>query len=283
MPGGAALVLGGGGVTGIAWELGLIAGLGEKGVDLMSPDLVVGTSAGSVVGAQILSGVGIEDLYARQLVGASTEIASRMSAVATIRYLIGALLPGDPRRGRAYVGRASIAARTVPESERRRVIESRLPSEAWPDRRLLIVAVDAENGEVKVFDRESGVRLAEAVAASCAVPLVWPPITIGTRRYIDGGVRSMTNADLATGSDRVLVLAPVTIALRPGTRIARQLSALGPDVRTMVISPDGEARKAIGPNSLDPSRRASAARAGRRQAASVVAEVGTVWSGGPRS
>lgn len=273
-----ALVLGGGGVTGIAWELGLLAGLAENSLDLTSPDVVVGTSAGSVVGAQILSGSSIDELYAEQLRDPTGEVASRMGAGALARFVIASVWPGDARRGRAYLGRAALAARTVPESVRRAVIEGRLRSHSWPDVRLLVTAVDATTGEAQVFDRESGVALTEAVAASCAVPLVWPPITVNGRRYIDGGIRSIANADLATGCDRVVVLAPVTIALRRRSRIANQLSELGPSVRSVVISPDADARRAIGRNVLDPAQRAASARAGHRQAGSVVNAVRAVWS-----
>jgi NTE family protein len=273
-----ALVLGGGGVTGIAWETGMLAGLAEVGIDLTSVDLVVGTSAGSVVGAQILSGVTLEDLYADQLKEATGEIAAKMGLSAMARFVIGALWPGDERRGRAWLGRAAVTAHTVPESVRRAVIEKRLPSRTWPARRLLIVAVDAETGEAKVFDRDSGVSLTDAVAASCAVPIVWPPITINGRRFIDGGVRSAANADLAIGCDRVVVLAPVMVALRRSQRIDRQLAALGPSVRSIVIGPDSQARKAIGSNSLDPAFRAASAKAGRLQAANVADPVAAVWS-----
>ena len=159
---GRALVLGGGGVTGIAWELGLLAGLAEKGVDMMSPDVVVGTSAGSVVGAQITSGVPIEDLYAEQLLDPSGEIAASIGAGALAQFVIASIWPGDPRRGRAYLGRAALAARTVPEAERRRVIETRLRSRSWPERRLLITAVDAKTGHgftssnpIVMFDSKS--------------------------------------------------------------------------------------------------------------------------------
>jgi NTE family protein len=276
---GRALVLGGGGITGIAWELGLLAGLTEKGVDMMSADLVVGTSAGSVVGAQILSGVPIEDLYAEQLMDAAGEIAAKMGTGAVARFVIASLWPGDANRGRAYLGRAALAARTVPEAERRGVIESRLRSRSWPERRLLITAVDAETGEARVFDRVSGVALSDAVAASCAVPIVWPPMTVDGRRYIDGGVRSIANADLVTGCDRVVVLAPVTVALRRSGRIASQLATLGRGVRSVIVSPDAQARTAIGRNVLDPTRRAASARAGRQQAGSVLDAVDAVWSG----
>jgi NTE family protein len=262
----------------VAWETGFLAGLAEAGVDLTSADLVVGTSAGSVVGAQILSGVTLEELYAKQLADATGEIAARMSVGATARFVMYALWPGEAQRGRARLGHAASRAHTVPETVRRDVIAGRLPSPDWPARALKITAVDAWTGEARTFDRESGVTLLDAVAASCAVPLVWPPITIGGRRYIDGGVRSVANADLAAGCDRVVVLAPVTVALRPSGRISRQLASLGADVRSVVVSPDAQARRAIGSNSLDPSRRAASARAGREQAASVADSVREVWS-----
>jgi NTE family protein len=276
--GGTALVLGGGGVTGVAWETGLLAGLAEAGVDLTSADLVVGTSAGSVVGAQILSGLTLDELYAKQLEDATGETAARMSVGATLRFVLYSLWPGEAERGRARLGRAASRAHTVSESTRRAVIEKRLPKPDWPARALNIAAVDAETGEARVFDRDSGVTLLEAVAASCAVPLVWPPITIDGRRYIDGGVRSIANADLATGCNRVVVLAPVTVALRPSGRIGRQLDSLGSNVRSIVVSPDAQSRQAIRSNSLDPARRAPSARAGRAQAAAVAGAISKVWS-----
>lgn len=277
-----ALVLGGGGITGIAWEIGLLAGLAEAGIDLTTAETVVGTSAGSVVGAQVLSGASISELYAEQLKDPTGEIAARMGLGVIARFVIMSAWPGDERRSRARLGRASLKARTVPESERRAVIEERLSNPPWPERRLLITAVDAETGEARVFDRDSGVALVDAVAASCAVPLVWPPMTVNGRRYIDGGVRSIANADLAKGCDRVVVLAPVTVALRRAGRIASQLSTLGPDVRSLTVSPDAQSRKAIGSNVLDPAHRAASARAGRVQAAGVAAAVVAVWSE-PRS
>ena len=275
---GRALVLGGGGITGIAWELGLLAGLAGKGLDIMSPDLVVGTSAGSVVGAQILGGDSIEDLYARQLADPTGEPAARMGAGALARFVIASAWPGGANGGRAYLGRAALRASTNPESDSRAAFESLVPRSSWPERRLLVTAVDAETGEPRVFDRDSGVELRDAVAASCAVPIVWPPITIQGHRYVDGGVRSIANADLAAGCDRVVVLAPATFALRRSGRISRQLSSLGRYVRSVVVTPDAQARAAIGRNVLDPAQRAASARAGRRQAANVATDVEAVWS-----
>ena len=159
------------------------------------------------------------------------------------------------------------------------MIADRLPSHAWPTRaRLVVTAVEAETGEFRAFDARSGVDLVDAVAASCAVPLVWPPIPIDGRHYVDGGVRSPANADLATSADRVIVIAPIGNAVRPSGRVDRQLAALGPGVRTLKVTPDAAARAAFGRNVLDPARRAPAARAGRAQVPSVVDAVRAVWT-----
>lgn len=278
MPGGGkALVLGGGGVTGVAWETGLLLGLAEAGLDLTDADLFVGTSAGSVVAAQVTSGVSLNELYATQVTAASSEIAARMGAGALARFMIAMVWPGDPQRAGARLGRAALRAKTVPEAERRAVIAKRLPRHEWPERPLLIPAVEAETGAVMVFDKASGVSLVDAVAASCAVPLVWPPITINGRHYVDGGVRSVTNADLAKGCERIMVIAPTTAAFRRADGPAAQVAALGPGVRSVIISPNAAARAAIGPNVLDPARRAASAHAGRAQAAEVADQVRGVW------
>lgn len=273
-----ALVLGGGGVTGVAWEIGVLAGLAGAGVDLSGADLVVGTSAGSVVAAQLAGDVPVEEMYGRQLAGPGAEIAARMSAGALLRWLAAMLTTRDPRRARARIGRLALAARTMPEAERRAVIEERLPVRDWPRRRLLITAVDAATGDFRAFDRDSGVGLVDAVGASCAVPGVWPPVTIDGRRWIDGGARSAANVDLAAGCERVVVLAPLTAGFGPLPSVATQVKALR-GASVAVVSPDAEARKAIGRNALDPARRAPAARAGRAQAAGAAAAVAAAWSG----
>ena len=275
-----ALVLGGGGVTGIAWELGVLAGLADAGIDLTSADLVIGTSAGSVVGAQISSGTPLEELYAQQLRETSGESRARLGVMNMLRVIVASAWPGSDQSARARIGRMALGAHTAPEAERREVFRKRIGEPPWPARRLLITAVDAQTGESRVFDRDTGVPLIDAVAASCADPLVWPPVTLDGRRYVDGGVRSVVNADLAMGCERVVVLAPITRALRRSSRLSVQISALGPRTRSIVISPDELSRKAIGRNVLDPAHRASSAHAGRAQAAVVANDVVKAWANG---
>jgi NTE family protein len=180
---------------------------------------------------------------------------------------------------RRRVGALALAAEkaglTPSEQERLDVIGSRLLSREWPGRPLVITAVDAETGEFRPFDRDSGVPLLSAVAASCAVPGVYPPVTVDGRRYIDGGTRSAANADLAHGYDRLVVLAPIPRGLGPVASVDAQVT--GMVSRVAVVSPDQDSRTAIGRNVLDPAARAPSARAGRAQAAAVAARVAEVW------
>jgi NTE family protein len=277
-----ALVLGAGGITGIAWEIGVLAGLAEAGTDLTGADLVVGTSAGSVVGAQVTSGADLEVLFARQLEPPTGEKAARMTRAALARYGWAMLRSrGRDVDFRRRVGTLALAAAdaglTPTEQERLDVIGSRLVSSEWPDRALTVTAVDAATGEFHRFDRGSGVPLLSAVAASCAVPGVYPPVTIDGRRYVDGGMRSAANADLAEGYDRVVVLAPIPRGVGPLASVDAQVT--GMVARVAVVSPDEASRRAIGRNVLDPAARAGSARAGRAQAAAVAGQVTEVWRG----
>ncbi|MFJ6164426.1 patatin-like phospholipase family protein [Micromonospora orduensis] len=274
-----ALVLGGGGVTGVAWELGMLAGLAERGVPVTEADLVVGTSAGSVVGAQVRSGVPLEQLYEEQLAPRTGEATARLGFVALARLVWAGGRTRDAARSRARIGAMAVAARTPSEASQRAVIEARLPTRDWPRQRLLVTAVDAATGEFVVFDGADGVSLVDAVGASCAVPGVWPPVTIGSRRFVDGGMRSTVNADLAAGAQRVLVLAPTSAAFGPMPRLSAQVDELRTaGAQVVVVTPDAAARTAIGRNVLDPARRAGAARAGRAQAAVVADEVRGLWA-----
>ncbi|WP_030158343.1 patatin-like phospholipase family protein [Streptomyces sp. NRRL S-244] len=277
MSGDTALVLGGGGLTGVGWEAGILYGLARAGVDLTAADLVVGTSAGSVVGAQLTSGLLTpQELYERQLGDPAGEAVARLGTGLIARYAVAMVRSRDPEGYRRRVGTLALAADTVEEAERRKILAARLVSHAWPERRLVVTAVDA----LAAFDRESGAGLVEAVSASCAVPGVWPPATVGGRRFIDGGIRSATNADLASGCARVVIIAPMALGSRlvpsPAAQAARLREA---GARVLLITPSAQARKAFGRNVLDPARRDPAARAGLAQAAEHAAESAAVWAG----
>ena len=272
-----ALVLGGGGITGIAWEIGVLAGLARAGVDLSDAETVVGTSAGSVVGSQLTSGRPLEELYAEQLAPPDAEIGGRMGRLAALRLLPPYVLPGSGRDKLRRVGTLAMRAHPPGSADREGVIRSRLPVHEWPDRDLRLTAVEAETGRFTVFDRDSGVDLVSAVAASCAVPTVWPPVRIDGHHYVDGGMRSTVNLDLVEGAERVVVLAPLPRSLTRRTSLRAQLEKVSPR-EWSVITPDAEALSDFGRNLLDPARRAAAARSGLRQAAGLVDEVGHVWT-----
>jgi NTE family protein len=278
-----ALVLGGGGVAGIAWTTGLLFGFSEHGVDLRTAELIVGTSAGSAVAAQLSSGLSLKDLFDRQVEPArqTRELApnAQLFELFERALLIANSLPDRADHIR-QIGRWALDAPTVTEAERRAVIAERLPSHAWPNGMLLIVAVDTETGETRIFDRLSGTSLVDAVSASCAVPGIWPPVTIDGRRYMDGGARSSDNADLALGYARTLIISPMGTA-RPevtGDTLEQQIETLkSAGGKTYLVEPDEASKSAIGLNPLAPETRIPAANAGRSQGHAIAQDIASFW------
>ncbi|MFD9409779.1 patatin-like phospholipase family protein [Streptomyces sp. NPDC059989] len=274
-----ALVLGGGGAVGLAWTVGILAGLAEAGLDLSGADVTIGTSAGSVIGARFTSGVSAEQMYREELDGAP-EIDVTVTLRQTARFLWAALGSREPQRSAQRLGRAALAARTAPESAVHEAVAVLLAGvRDWPAADLRVTAVDARSGDLVTFDSTSDVTLAEAVAASCAVPVVWPPVLVAGRRWMDGGSRSTANVHLARGFRRVVAIAPIPKAIGPHPSATEQGAELAEDgALVAVLTPDRAARKAFGRNMLDQSRRAAAARAGRIQAASYADAVRKVWN-----
>lgn len=278
-----ALVLGGGGTAGIAWETGILAGLAESGVDLLSADLVVGTSAGAAVAAQVTSGLPLPTLLARQVdpdaqnkeLTPTVDVPAMLAGYADIAEQATDLTDMLQR-----TGRLALTSPTVDQTARRQVIVDRLPVHDWPAKPMRITAVDTETGEFVVFDRDSGVSLMDAVAASCAVPGVWPPVTIGDRRYMDGGVRSTENADVAVGYDKVLV---VQVLELPGggqwdndlAHQAAQLRESGAKVE--IIRADEKSAAAFTDNPLDPKVRRPSGLAGVAQGRQEAERVTQFW------
>jgi len=275
-----ALVLGGGGVAGIAWETGVLTGLADGGVDVTGADLVVGTSAGSTVAAQITTGVSLADLFARLVDpdGRPGELTAPADLASLGQFWIDAVSSTSSAvELRKAVGALALETDTVPEAARLRVIAGRLPNHAWPDRAVRIVAVDTRTGEERVFDEGSGVSLVDAVAASCAVPGIWPPITIDGQRYMDGGIRSVLNADLAAGHDVVLILAPIEDLLPVSDEVSTGMKKLEAESRIHSVRPDEASTAAFGSDLLDPATREPSARAGRVQGQALAASVRSFW------
>ncbi|MGC1193790.1 MAG: patatin-like phospholipase family protein [Candidatus Dormiibacterota bacterium] len=282
---GRALVFGGGGSAGNAWEIGVIAGLFDAGLDVTEADLIVGTSAGSTAAVQIGSATQPTELLANILATApqprtgpvppdgghvpNVPVPNHMEITGEI---IGAA--EDVTDMRRRMGAAALemdaSSGSSGQTQWRATVAARLPTQQWPQRPLLIVAVDAHTGEPIVFDRHGGVELVDAVAASCANGFGVAPFSIGDNRYIDGGYRANENSDLAAGCGRVLVLSPFggrsRMPVEWGMHLAAQVDELragGSSVET--IFPDSDSRDAFGVNVMDPSTRPPAARAGYSQ------------------
>jgi NTE family protein len=273
-----AVVLGSGGLAGIAWQTGLLHGLAESGIDVSAADLFVGTSAGATVAAQLASGHPVADWY-RRLVEPELQNEELLPVGVTMAQLFDELARlleeyPDPTERRHQVGLFALAADTVPEATRRAVIAGRLLEHTWPARRLAIVAVEAENGDRCVFDADSGVDLVDAVAASSAVPGIWPPVTIGSSHYVDGGMYSSCSADLAAAYESVLIL-----AMRTSAELDAELALLAESSRTVVVLPDADSQASFGANPLDPAIRTPAARAGYAQGAGTAASLTSLWIG----
>lgn len=273
-----AFVLAGGGATGIAWEAGVIMGLRDGGVDVRDADTMIGTSAGSMVAAHLRVGTDEADAFARIREGAQIAEVGRLGPADATRYL-RAQLRLDKRQGRALVGQAALTVRTTTEEEWLEAIGLGLVGKAWPAGRLFVTAVDAQTGTSVVFDNSSGVPLERAVAASCAVPGIFPAVEVGGRHYVDGGLRSIANADLAAGHRRVLALAPYAIGTHLRDLPAVQLRSLRPRAKTYLVVPDARDLWSMGANPLDMSRGADTFETARSHGQRIANRVGEVWVG----
>jgi NTE family protein len=273
------LVLAGGGLAGIGWETGILRGIADEAPEtakaLLDLDVLVGTSAGSTVAAQLVSGLGLDVLFDRQTTSSSTELNPGVGVDEITELFVAAMLTPNATTAEKLqkIGAVALSTQTVTEAVRRGVIAHRLPSHDWPDRVLRISAIDTATGELVTFDRHSGVGLVEAVAASCAVPAVWPPVTIGGRRYMDGGVGSSVNMALAGDCDVAVVLVPSGRSTPSpfGGGAADEVDAFSGSA--FGVFADDESIAAFGPNPLDPACRKPSALAGREQGRRIAAAV----------
>lgn len=276
-----ALVLGGGGVAGIAWQTGVLTGLAQAGADVSDAEMLLGTSAGSSVAAQICSGVPLTEFFARQSEESRQDdephAATTMDELVTMFEKAARNSDGTALDTRRRIGIEALATQTITERERRTIIGRRLPAHTWPDRDLRIVTVDAHSGRHRVLDRGSGVELVDAVAASCAIPGMWPPVTIGDHRYVDGGIRASENADLAVGFEKVLVLKVGALDLEDDPFEVERARLIKGGSAVEVIVPDDASAAAIGPDPTDIAVRSAAALAGKAQGEAIAESIGKFW------
>jgi NTE family protein len=291
-----ALVLGGGGPVGIAWEAGLLAGLAEGGVAAGEADFIVGTSAGSVVGA--LVAMGREPASIAQPIMAEadrpravpSQVAENRPGAPNMLVLFQKMQEAasgerDPEEVRREIGAFALAAQTVDEEQfiggfGRQLAEA---NGAWPGHGYACTAVDCETGAFVVWDAAAKAPLSRAVASSCAVPGVFPAITLNGRKYMDGGMRSATNADLAKGHARTLVVAlrlgggeMAERMMRPLEREMAQLRDAGGAVELLI--PDEASVAAFGANLMNPRNRPAAAKAGLEQGRTLAGSLKGFWS-----
>ena len=298
-----ALVLSGGGPVGIAWESGLLGGFAKAGVDLSQADFIMGTSAGAFVGARLAMGVtpealaapflAMDDARPAALPAGAGETAQPNAAPPNTALLMRRLAQSQaegrsPDAIRADIGAFALEAETMGEDAYIRSFGrwmSELAADVWPARGYACTAVDALTGEFRLWTKDSGVGLARAVASSCSVPGIYPPVTINGRRYIDGGMRSGSNADQAVGYDRVVV-----IAIRAGAEgplAERAKLALDAEIKVLtdagakaeVVYPDAASVAAFGANMMDARQRPPAAKAGYAQGLAGAEALKGFWTG----
>ncbi|MEU2253710.1 patatin-like phospholipase family protein [Nocardia xishanensis] len=221
---------------------GLAAELRRHGIDLGSADSIVGTSAGAIVGAALIAGRDLDSFADDPRPPGSTQPPSvlKPELLATVfSVLSDRTLDRDTARRK--VGRMAMAEEPARPAHIE-PMEWLVGGNDWLDRRLRIVVVDAASGQRQVWDSGSGVPLATAVAASRSLPGAFPPVVVGGRYYIDGGVWSPTNADLAADSDVVLVVEPFAHRVPPAlvqaelaTTVADTVVRCGPDAAAIEI------------------------------------------------
>jgi NTE family protein len=296
------LVLGGGGVLGEAWMMGVLAGIEDgAGLDLRQCESFVGTSAGSIVAAHLVAG---NSPRRPSSTAAELEVGSagparglaRAGAVAirsagqTAVAASSAFAPlalGVSAPGGALV--RSLLLRTLPRPvETLASLHTQIAaSPARFDGRLRVAAVDRRSGRRVVFGRPGApdATVADAVTASCTVPWLFAPVTIGGREYVDGGVWSPTNLDAAPAGRDTQVLClnptaslggshPLLSMIRNVARTASSAEAValrGRGARVRMVAPNAECAAAMGSNFMDAEPRIRALAAAYRQGLRVAA------------
>jgi NTE family protein len=272
-----ALVLGGGGPLGVGWQAGLLSALAEASVLVGEADFVVGTSAGSIVGAQITSGRPLSDLlvpigqpapWQAGEPGGSTDLGEMIATI-------------DP-------------ANAAPEADWIGYFDF-LRDREWPAS-FRCTSFSITSGSFAVWDQASGVDVQRAVASSCTVPGLVSPVTINGESWIDGGARDALNADLAIGHQVVVAISCMALkppkgatpeilgALLPGIgQRIDELRASGAMVEVIEPSAEFGELSGWGRYLMDVSRTGDAFDAGVRQGGAEVERIRALWTGTDKS
>ncbi len=274
-----AVVLGGGGVTGMAWEIGIITALLQEGIDLADADVIIGTSAGSFVGSALASGYDMRKLYDSQFIPNTSEVNTSVNSE-IMKLWTEAFQCGKDDKKKIGKMFGDIAKKYPPKisiEKRQSVVESRLTTTNWPSK-LKVTAIDAETGDLHVFDKDSGTTLINAVNASGAVPGLWPFVTFDESDWIDGGMVSSTNAHLADCYDKVVILSPMPQKYGLVPSVREDVAEMQKRANVSLIVPDKDSILAIGKNPYAPTHTASSAKAGFNQGIKEVAAIYKTWS-----
>lgn len=282
-----ALVLGGGGPVGIAWETGLLAGLAESGADVSGADWILGTSAGSVAGVLLATGRTPAQMLEAEFATAARAKEAQAAGPGKAPDLMPlmAVFAKRPPQGDMPIelmrelGQISLNGETVSEEVFIKGFGPIADDQPWPER-YACTAVDTATGEFQLWTSETAAPLGRGVASSCSVPAIFPPITIEGRRYMDGGMRSGTNADLARDHGKVVIVAVMPPAFAP--MMLPRLEAEAAVIRAnggeaLLLVPDAACGEAFGVNLMDSSNREAIARAGFAQGQAEAARVGAFW------
>jgi NTE family protein len=267
------LALGGGGVVGVAWEVGVVAGLAEAlGWDPAGVHVLVGTSAGSIVGTHLFQGRTVDELVSGQRGPAPGEVPLRPELdLAALGEIFGMWTTADevtPELARAIGQRAATAA-TVPEDDYVASFGPMLAGPDWPAGDLRVTGVSVGTGERSVWTSSSGAPLARAVAASCSVPGMFPPVRVGDGRFVDGGVWSGSNADvvLGSGAEAAVFVGPLVgetgLGRVCGRALERERKLLADEGVPLLDVVPGERFAVFGGDLMNPAHRAAAVDVGR--------------------
>jgi NTE family protein len=279
-----ALVLAGGGYAASAWEIGLTTGMADAGIDVRNANLFVGTSAGARVALHLVSGVALEEIFQRRA-SPSSQPAERPPTVDWVKIRADLARAkqagGSPTEILQRIGALVLAVAVGNGSDRRPIVTNQLPMQTWPERRVLMAVVNAETGERRAFDRHSGIDLVDAVIATTAF-IGWPPTLFQGQHYMDGGFYSSDNADLATGFDRVMILALPSGPAFPSMSLVSLDAAVntlrGGGARVEVVHPDENALAALSSGGLmNPTVSAPVAAAGRAQGRRIAEAISSFW------
>jgi NTE family protein len=267
------LALGGGGVVGVAWEVGVVAGLADAlGWDPAGVRVLVGTSAGSIVGTELLQGRTVDELVRTQLGDARGDVPVRPELdLGALGEIFGTWTACDemtPEVART-IGRRAASAATVPEDEYVASLGGLLAGDEWPAGDLRVTGVSVETGERAVWTSSSAVPLRRAVAASCSVPGMFPPVRIGDEAFVDGGVWSASNADalLGSGVEAAVFIGPLVgetgLGRVSALALERERTRLADEGIPLLEVVPGERFAAFGHDLMNPAHRSTAVDVGR--------------------